>query len=277
MADKRYFIVKHDLESFKALPNYIWRTQKRENGVWRPFPKNEVPQRFREVKRGDLWIGFAYTNNDNHERSLSHVKGFYECVKVYQYLDVPPRPEVEKGWFIEGKKYGEQPKYAVGVPPIDDLLGRTLWKNQALVPINFEDFDRIQRYTFKHQYDITEIPLFGREPLNEQEVLAIVVAGHKQLGIERIVQVGKAFPDLLVHFKGHSTDVHLELEVYSSGFFSHGHHMQVKARNIKKDKVAVLCWIDNLKGERKQEIRKHVHDVYVLQDLFRERSKIDWK
>ncbi len=92
-------------------------------------------------------------------------------------------------WLIEGKKCGDQPDEPVGVPPIDDLLGRKLWKNQAIVPITAEDFNRIRTYTLDHQLATKTIPLFGRDPENEQEVLAMVVYSHKQLGIEKIIRV----------------------------------------------------------------------------------------
>src|SRR5579872_56133 len=103
--NRRYFIVKHGLDAFKELPKYIWRTSKGED---------EVPHRFKQVRLGDRWIGFAYTTSDNRERPLSRVTGFFECVTEARYGDVPPSalglPVSEgkaRAWLIEGNYCGE--------------------------------------------------------------------------------------------------------------------------------------------------------------------------
>lgn len=268
---RRHFIVKHGLDAFEILPNYIWRTSKSEN---------EVPHRFNQVRLGDRWVGFAYTTSDNRERPLSRVTGFFECVSEARYDNLPPPAAgltatdgTERAWFIEGDACGVQPIEPVGVKPIDDILGRTLWKNQALVPITADDFDVIRQHTLSRQFNTKKIPLLGREPENEQEVLAAVVYGHKQIGIDKIIRVRKAFPDLLVQFQGSSEEVHLELEVYSEGFFSHGHHNFVSERRFTGDgkPIAVLCWIDN-----KKDVTNHVHKVFELQALIREDKKMVW-
>ncbi len=267
-SDHNHFIVKHGLDAFEALPNFVWNTSER--------PKS-IPHRYNQVKQGDRWIAFAYTTSDKRERPLSLVTGFYECAEVATYQDIPPEAlpisdgEV-KAWMIEGKPCGKQPRKPVGVPPINDLLSpKRVWNNQAIIPIAPEDYDRIRDYTFSHQFDTGKIPLLGREPHNEQELLAAVIFGHKKLGIEKIIHVQKAFPDLLVNIDG--KEVYLELEVYSQGFFSHGHHEQVRNRRFKADDipVAVLCWIDNDK-----KVKDKVHRVYELQDLIREGKKICW-
>ena len=260
--NRKHFIVKHGLDSFKALPNFIWRTGKGEN---------DIPHRFDQIQIGDRWIGFAYTTSDRRERSLSLVTGFYECTHAAEYLDIPRAGQScsdgeTKAWMIEGQEFGAQPRKGipVGVPPIADLLGRPIWNNQALVPIAADDFERIRDYTRSRQLDTAKIPLLGREPECEQELLAIVACGHKALGIAEIVRVRKAFPDLLVKIAGRSKEVHLELEIYSDGFFSHGHHEHVENGRFKEDgrPVAVLCWIDNNK-----HVKDRVHNVYELQSL----------
>jgi hypothetical protein len=175
---------------------------------------------------------------------------------------------------IEGQEFGKQPRKPVGVPPINDLLSpKRVWNNQAIVPITAEDFAKIRDYARSHQLDANKIPLLKREPRCEQELLAAVVFGHKELGIDEIIRVRTAFPDLLVKIKGYAQEVHLELEVYSDGFFNHGHHEQVEKGKFKKDgkPVAVLCWIDNNK-----EVKGYVHQVYELQSLIREGKKIVW-
>ena len=135
--NRRHFIVKHGLDAFEVLPNYIWRTGKGED---------EVPHRFNQVRVGDRWVGVAYTTSDIRERPLSRVTGFFECVSEARYGELPP-PAVglpvsegkARAWLIEGKVCGDQPKEPVGVEPIDDILERKLWKNQAIVPITAHD------------------------------------------------------------------------------------------------------------------------------------------
>jgi len=267
--DRRYFIAKHGLDAFETLPNIIWRTDK--------GPK-DVPQRFNQVKKEDRWVAFAYTTSDYRERPLSLVTGFYECVQEKDYLNIPSAglpisDGATRAWIIEGKPFGKLLRRPVGVPPIDDLLGRPHFKNETLVPITAEEFQKIHAYAFSHQFNTDKIPLLGRQPKNEQEVLSIVVGGHRKLGIEKIIQVQKAFPDLLVKIEGHSGDVYLELEVYSQGFFSHCHHEHVRNRRFVKDDtpIAVLCWVDNDK-----RVKDCVHRVYELQSLIREGKKIVW-
>lgn len=267
--NRRYFIVKHGLDAFDALPRFIWNT--------RNAPEH-VPHRYDQVRVGDQWIGFAYTTSDKRERSLSLVTGFYECIREAEFRDIPtaglPVSEgKEQAWLIEGKPCGDQPGGPVGVPPLADLLHKSMYKNQGIVPISNEDFGRIRDYTLCNQFDKNTIPLLKREPENEQELLAVVVYGHQELGIERIIRVRKAFPDLLVRIAGNPDEVHLELEVYSEGFFSHGHHSHVSDCRFMGDhrSVAVLCWIDN-----KPDVKNCVHRVYELQSLIREKKKIVW-
>jgi hypothetical protein len=266
--EPRHFIAKHGLDAFEAMPNYIWRTGK---------GPNELPHRFNQVKIGDRWVAFAYTTSDRQERVLSLVAGFYECTREASYRNIPPSGQAasngeEYAWIIEGKLFGDQASMAVGVPPIDELLARPTWKNQGIVPISGEDLERIRRFVITHQFDTQRIPFFGREPRNEQELLAIVIHGHAEIGIEKILRIGKAFPDLLVQFEGSSEEVHLELELYSEGFFSHGHDEYVSDGRYKRDnkRIAVLCWI-----ETNKQVRKQV-PVFELQSLIRENKKAVW-
>jgi hypothetical protein len=264
-----HFIVKHGLDAFRLLPNYIWRTDK--------GPK-DVPPGFNKIKRGDRWIAFAYTTSDYHERPLSLITGFFECTQEKYYGDIPLPPEkleegIQNAWMIEGKPFGEQPRQPVGVRPIDDLLSRRTFKQTTFVPITSRESENIRTETLSLQFDTKRIPLLHREPENEQELLSTVVYGHKALGIEKIVRVRKAFPDLLVEIEGNPGEVHLELELYSSGFFSHGHDKDVVDRAYKEDgrPIAVLCWIDN-----SAKVKDQVHRVYELQSLIREGKKITW-
>lgn len=266
--ETKYWIVKHDLDSFDALPGFIWR---RDKGA------NDKPQRFDQVHEGDRWIAFAYTSDDDRQYSLRIVKGFYQCSKPALHQKIPRRGlKVSYGerwaWIIEGKEYGTQPsKLGVGVPPLADFIGNT-FHNQALTPIKREQFENIREHVLKNPFDPRKIPLLGREPENEQELLAVVVFFHKKLGIEKILHVGKAFPDMLVKLNGHRQPIHLELELYSSGFCSHGHDKHVRNCNYTDGQaVAVLCWIHNCK-----RVPPPVHRVYELRSQIRDGETICW-
>jgi hypothetical protein len=267
--ERKHFIVKHGLDAFQQMPGFIWRTGE---------GPQYTPHRFDQVKLGSRWISFAYATSDKHERSLSLITGFYECTKTAWYGRIPPAGVLiadgeTKAWMIEGRPCGRRLRQPVGVQPIDELLGRKHFKQETLVPITAEEFDHIRTYTVDHQFDTRKIPLIGREPVCEQELLAAVVFGHRKLGIQEIIRVRKAFPDLLVKIEGHSQEVHLELEVYSEGFFTHCHDEQVRNRRFKPDgkPVAVLCWIDN-----DFRVAKRVHRVYELRSLIRDGKKIRW-
>ena len=153
------------------------------------------------------------------------------------------------------------------------MLGRPHFKNETLVPISADEFDQVRSQTCKREFNTEHIPLLGREPEREQELLAAVIFGHKKLGIEEIIQVQKAFPDLLVKIEGHSKEVYLELEVYSRSFILHRHYKRVHNRRFKDDDtpVAILCWIDD-----DPRAKRYVHRVYELQSLIREGKKIRW-
>ncbi len=275
----RYFIVKHDLASFRALPGFIWRTGKGPGDVPRLFPR---------IRCGDRWVEFAYIKEENDRERCSVITGFYECVRTFWRGRIPrhkARAEYlpgwdwgEMAWMIEGREYREQPleHQPVTVRPINDILGRRIFGRGAVIPgLDERDFERIRKETFNRQLSPATIPLLNRAPQNEQELLAVVIAAHKQLGIERIVRVRNAFPDLLVKIAGRAETVHLELEVYSEGFCAHGHDGQCCDHRFKEDgkPVAVLCWIHN---EKNPKLKRCVHRVFELQDLLRRAKKIRW-
>lgn len=274
---RKYFIVKHGLDAFEALPNFIW------NGI----DPERMPKDFGRIKKGDRWIGFAYTTSDARERPLSLITGFFECTREARFGKIPSKALPVSGgatrcWLIEGKPCGRQPDQPVGVPPIDDLLNRRTFAQTTLVTVTDKEFKDIRDYTLSHEFNPVKIPFLGREPKCEQEVVAVVVSGHKELGIERIVRVQTHFPDMLVKIKGKAEEVHLELELYSKSFLTHGHARQVDnkgrfprktGKNADKKPVAILCWIDNTKSG---VLKPYVHRVYELQSLIREGRKIRW-
>ena len=264
----KYFIAKHGLDAFVALPNVIWNTAEK---------KSQMPRGYRQVEKGDRWISFAYTTSDNRERRLSVIAGFSECIQKAGYGKVPLNGAYEgNAWMIKGRPFGPPVHHPVVIPPIRTFLSRSMFNQATITQIPRRDFERIQKYTMRHWLDPQKIPLLQRAPLSEQELLAIVACCHKEVGVEEILRIQTRFPDMLVKVKG--KELHLELEVYSSTFLSHGHNMQVRDRQFKDDKnnkkpVAILCWIDDDKGGK---LRSYVHKVYELQSLIRTRRRIRW-
>lgn len=278
-----YFIAKHDLGAFEALPNFVWKTK----------PSDKVPRGFNQIQVGDLWVAFAYVTSDPSEERLSQITGFFECIKTRRYEVIPPfsdkaRPpyvapyESGKAWLIEGKEHGRQPDQPVDVPPINKLLGKQMYERATLIRITAEDFEKLQTETFEREKTQRKVPLIGRSPMCEQELLCAVVFGHKGLGIERIIRVQKGFPDLLVRIEGVPNEVHLELEMYASGFYSHGHQDKVKDGKFKGEdgkfegpEVGVLCWVDD---DDDDQVKGCVHDrVYALDALLRKDERIRWR
>jgi putative transposase len=108
--ERRYFIVKHDIESFKLLPGFIWRTD-----ILPP----KMPRGFRLVEPGDVWIEFAHIKDERDREPCSSVTGFRRCVQGATYRPVPEGPVypesddwAEKGfaWMIEGEEFETQPR-----------------------------------------------------------------------------------------------------------------------------------------------------------------------
>ena len=151
----QYFIVKHDLESFTVLPGFIWRTD-----ILPP----KMPIGFRQINEGDRWIEFAYIKDEREREPCSLIKGFRECTREKWYDDVPPHAWHGKGWMIKGKKYGDQPRHPVTVPPINELLGYKVVGPRTIIRIEREEFVHIRKETFRRYLDPREIPLLAQSP-----------------------------------------------------------------------------------------------------------------
>ena len=141
-----HYIVQHGLDAFQTLPGYIWR-----------IDKSEVPHRFDEVNKGDLWIEYAYIRDEADFEPCSIITGFYKCVRRRWYGAVPIDAATLRerdywvfltpgiAWMIAGIAYQEQPPKEVEVPSIEELLGRPYFRNQAIVPITPEEFGTRQK------------------------------------------------------------------------------------------------------------------------------------
>jgi hypothetical protein len=274
--ERKYFVAKHDLKSFLAWPGVIWRTG-----------ETEYPRGFKKMQVGDRWVEFAYINNENQREKVQQVIGFYECVTLpTRRIEIPSNPRslsrnCKWAWAIKGRAVGWQPNFPVTVPPISQLLGKKKYGPETLTPVTKDDFELIRRRVKELKLDPKRIPLLNRDPRNEQEVVGIFLAAHKDLGIDKIERIRTRFPDLRVKILRKTELVHLEVETYSSSFFSHGHQHQVRGGILRADDnseklpVAVVCWYDDDR-DKGGKLAACVHKVYELPDLLQRRAKIHW-
>jgi hypothetical protein len=275
---RNYFIVKHDLASFQALSGVIWNNSN---------TKREPPTGYRSVEKGDRWLSFAYTSGGANDERVSLVEGFYECTQQFRYGNIISKKALaltngKRGaWLIEGRPFGTRLDDPVVIPPIGNFLGNKPFSRRTITRISKKEFEGIRKWIRDHRYSPENIPCLKRDPQNEQEVLAIIASKPERFGIEKIIRVQTRFPDMLVKLKGKAEVVHLELELYSKSFLNHGHAEQVRNRrfrgnaNSKGDNkpVCVLCWIDDAKS---RTVTRHVHRIYVLRDLLKDRKPIRW-
>lgn len=275
-----YFVVKHDLASLQLFPGRIWNSDKSK-------PSAPPPRGFKQVLKGDCWIAFAYTKGDAKEKAVSEVTGFYECVsRQPSYEKLPARVSAKAGakcaWVLEGKVHCRKLEDPVGIPSLGYFLGKGVFHRRTVLRISKKQFLAIKRYVLAHRFKDDEIPGLGRQPRNEQEVLAIVAAAPERFGIEAFVRVQTRFPDMTVKLKRKADAVHLELELHASSFLNHDHARQIRngrfsgSRKSPGDKcpVGVLCWIDDDRGD---EVSRHVQGrVFELRDLLIHNERIRW-
>jgi hypothetical protein len=272
---RKYFVAKHDLASFLAWRGVIWRTG-----------EAKFPRGLKKIQVGDRWVAFAYIKDEDKRDKTQQVVGFYECVSVPdEREEIPPKPRSlsannKFAWAIKGKAIGRPLPYPVTVASINKLLRRKkLFSQQTLTPIHKGEFDRLRQEIRRLQLAPERIPLLNRDPRCEQEVVAILIAARKELGIERIDRVRTRFPDLRVKLAGKGGLVHLEVETYSSSFLLHGHQHQVRGRILRTDdkseklQVAVVCWNHDDDGGG---VAACVHKVYELRELLQRKERIRW-
>ena len=264
----RHFAVRHDLASLELLPNYVWNTVEGERNV---------PHRYKEITRGSKWVSYAYTSTDYSADRLRYVTGFYSCITPYQYNKIPMSPsELRKydpecpssAWLIRGKPDGIELENRVLVPSIDYFFDKRKFTRQAITPITKGEYDRIQEYVRRCQISPSEIPVFGREPESEQELLGIFIKVHEMLGVKRILRIHQGFPDVMVELMDVAHPVKIELELYCRSYIRHHHP--------KDRRVAVLCWLNDDPREEGKKVRNLVHNVFELRELLKHRRKIVW-
>jgi hypothetical protein len=263
----KYFVVRHDLGSLGALPNYVWRTGLR---------KYEIPHRFRSIAKGSKWVSYAFEGDGHSSDRLRYVTGIYSCTKPCHYGPIPLSASKRRewavnasaAWLIKGSPVGEKLRHPVLVPTINHFFDSKGYDAVAIRPITKQEFDRICKYVFSHQLPPDEIPVLKREPESEQEVLAIFLQAYQTLGVKRIVRVQQGFPDIEVELAGRKTPVRIELELYSQSYIAHGH---------PRDKnIAVLCWLNDDPRGKGKKVKGRVHKVFELRELLRRKERIVW-
>ena len=268
MSQPNHFVVRHDLRSLAFLPNYVWNTE---------CGKEKIPHRYREITAGSKWISYAYTSSDDSDDRLRYVTGVFHCETPYRHGRIPLSPSArqrydadcpECGWLIKGKPDGTPLTHRVLVPSIDYFFDTPKFRQQAVTPISKAEYDRIQQYVSEHQSAPDAIPVFGREPETEQEVLAIFVKAHELLGVKKILRVQQGFPDVTVTLEGVPQPVQLELELYSQNYISHEHPSDRK--------IGVLCWLNDDPREKGERVRDRVHKIFELRELLKRKQKIEW-
>jgi hypothetical protein len=151
---RNYFIVQHDLLSLKTLPNFIWNTVRR-------------PTSFDRVKNGDRWVAYAYIKDESERKRCRLIVGFYECVESRQRRSVPldEKTLIEQGyrtdqraWMIEGEENGVQLARPISLPcrvrglhPVESFLGRRIFTNATLIPIEENEFEDIRSFALEKQ------------------------------------------------------------------------------------------------------------------------------
>ncbi|HTZ20122.1 MAG TPA: hypothetical protein VMC06_04500 [Opitutaceae bacterium] len=163
------------------------------------------------------------------------------------------------------------------------MLGRVAAKQATIVPLrNAGEFQLIRDEVKKRAFDSSNVPVLGREPDNEQEVVAIVSGAFRQLGIKKILRIRTAFPDMLVQIG--RKEVHVELEYDSITFRAHLSRLRkirrqpgkflAKAKDRADQRpIVVLCWIDGDKGHTLRDQVRNLR-IFELQTLLREKEKI---
>ncbi len=276
-----YFVVRHDMASLQIFPGHIWNSH--EAG-----PPATPPRGFRQLRKGDRWIAFAYVRSDSDEKSISEVTGIYECVSLQpKYGSLPARvadvADAKDAWMLEGRHYGRALCNSVVVPPLSFFLGKNLFNQKTITKVTEQQFRKIERYVRAHQLKASAIPGLHRDPRNEQEILTIIASDPSRFGIEKIIKVQTQFPDMKVKLKGKTEEVYLELELCSSSFLNHDHAKRLRhgrfvgTESTKGDgcPVGVLCWLSD---DESDAVGRHVnHRIFELRELLKHpKARIRW-
>ncbi len=275
---RKYWVVKHDLAAFDALPGYIWEAYPESQDPADP------PRTYRgggwTPKSGDQWIAYAHIRSDEDRVGIGLVHSFNQVTGSPEYGPIPITPTKTtpkgylklEGWFIPGKVTG---KLASPVPlswtDLERIARQGLGKQGATRAVGKDGYERIVACAREHELSNDCIPRLGRTPRNEREVEIVFEAMVDRLGIEKVVREGARFPDVEAVLRGQTQPIQIELEFASSGFFPHHHPEEMKKRGIAKEDIAVLCWTHD-----DPKVDDLVHKVFELRELIRTKKPIVW-
>ena len=241
--EPRFFIVKHDLASFEALPGRIWQTDRLSD---------DMPGSYRQVAPGDSWVAHAYQMTEGTKTGANLVQGFFKATKGPEFSRLPMLPALKSlgyaganAWIIEGEPDGKQPRAPVLLPPLESFLGRKLFTRSSVFPVTRAEYWKIRDFVLGRDEPLGQGGAFGATPRNEQELLVVFTECSKRIGVSRIVRVGTRFPDVSVEHGSAVRTLHVELELVSGGFTAHRHRGQVRRGLFKETPVCVVCWVDD--------------------------------
>jgi hypothetical protein len=265
--DPRFFLVKHDLASLLGFPGRVWQTGRRSS---------DQPRSHRLIRPGDRWIAYAYETREGERDHASMVQGFYRSTGASAYVRLPKTRELSAlgnagtmAWVIEGEPDGKQPTRPVLITPLKALIKRRLFTRSSVIPLKRDEYWVVRDSVNTRDEPVNEGGVFGSDPKSEQELLVLFADACRSFGVSRISRVGTRFPDLTVELGSPDRILHVELELYSHGYVSHGHGKSVKGGRFKGRPVCVVCWLEDEFTVRKQvpvfELRSLISGRETLQ------------
>lgn len=244
----RYWLVKHDKESIKTRPGWIWREVE---GCSR------VPQNYRRVKKEDKFILYAHeTSGDMDSERCYEIYGFYEVTRELK------EESLKQGchWTITGRPLPKHKQGWVQIPHPTQFFEKKKFNQQSLIELKRAEFERFLREHEKFVGRKTWA-IFDREPKNEQEVVALFVSVMHKCGYKRFEKLGTRTPDaILVRNDGRKDKI--EFEYRSSGLALH------KIEQLRG--VKCICWINDL--DRNHKYSKGREILPLREKLFRSSS-----
>jgi hypothetical protein len=254
----KYYLIKHDIESIKQHPAWVWNTA-------RKFLKNGHRD-LKKLTTGTKYIMYGYEDYEGGER-LTQITGVFKVIKEAERID--EKKEKCRGWYVEGEllfnirlPYGKrEKKYYVNINPTQ-FFDREKYHQQLAVPLTKSEFDKIVKaikdYSFVDHWGVME-----NEPTNEQGVVALFSYYCRKLGFE-IKAIGTKFPDAKIILDG--TEYSIEFEFNS------------KSYNHRKRVDYLVCWCHDWKGAEnlatvvfvlRDELIKKIfshHTRWIIQD-----------
>lgn len=110
-----------------------------------------APQGYRDIKKGDVWVAYAYVSEERKGVRTKWVQGIYSCTKEAEFTTIPKTDALEEmgatgrhAWVITGEPYGIQPVMPVHVPDIYQWIHHTEFEQKTVRRIKI-GFNRLRR------------------------------------------------------------------------------------------------------------------------------------